>query len=104
MKYRIIYSKVDESFDIITEKGGVASFHYNGDNFVTSYFQKGLNECNPDNYLWDELSQGKVYFKDWEAEPTEEEAIEDALNWLVFPQPDEWEQDDSLYTDFFPTN
>lgn len=104
MKYRVITNTIDGSFDIVTERGGVASFYYNGENFVTSYFQRGLNECDPQNYLWHELFQGRVYFKDWDEEPTEEEAINDALNWLVFPQPAEWEQDDSLYTDFFPTN
>ena len=101
MKYRVIQSKTDGSLDIVTETGGVASFYHNGENFVTSYFQRGLNECTPNNYLWDELSQGKVYFKDWEGEPTEEEIVDDALNWLVFPQPQEWEQDNNLYTNFF---
>lgn len=104
MKYRII--DLGESFDIVTEKGGVASFYHNGENYVTTYFQKGLNDCStPDKIkfqLWDEMAEGKVYFKDWDSSPLREQVIQDALNWLVFPQPPEWQEDDNLYTDFFP--
>jgi len=100
MKYRIIDS--GESFDIVTEKGGVASFYYNSENHVTTYFQNRLDDCNPDADLWEQMSQGKVYFKDWDGSPTKEQVIQDALNWLYFPSPPEWQEDDSLYTDFFP--
>jgi hypothetical protein len=48
------------------------------------------------------MAQGKVYFKDWDGSPTKEQVVEDALNWLYFPSPPEWQEDDSLYTDFFP--
>ena len=104
MNYRIVNSTVDESFDIITETGGVASFHHNGENYVSTYFSKSLVDCDPSGYVWDELSQEKVYFNDWDKEPTKEEAIKDALEWLVFPPPPEWVEDNSLYTDFFPVN
>ena len=52
--------------------------------------------------MWDKLSEYKVYIKDWEGEPTKEEMIKDALDWLVFTSPDTWEIDDDLYLEFFP--
>jgi hypothetical protein len=102
MKYRVCNSKVDESFDIITEDGGVVSVYHNGDNWVSTYYQYRLTDCVPDDYMWDKLSEYKVYIKDWESESTKEEMIKDALDWLVYPSPNTWEIDDDLYLEFFP--
>jgi len=102
MKYRINQSSVDESFDIITEDGSVAVFYHNKENYVTHYYQRSLSECNPADYVWDELSEDKIYIKDWEGDPKVSEVIEDALGWLMFPAPAEgWTQDDSLWAEFF---
>ena len=102
MRYRVIDSKVDESFDIITENGGVVSIHHNGENWVSSYYQSKLTECKSDDYIWDILSDSKIYVYDWESEPTKEDIIKDALDWLVFPKPESWEIDNDLFLEFFP--
>jgi hypothetical protein len=104
MKYKI-YHRIDNSYDIITEDGGVAVFYHNQENYVTHYYERSLSECNPADHVWDELSEGKIYINDWEGsdEPAEEEVIKDALEWLVFPAPAEgWELDQSIWSEFFP--
>ena len=104
MKYKIFHHS-DNSYDIITEDGGVAAFYHNDENYVTHYYQGRLTDCKPEGPLWDQLSESKVYIKDWEGsdEPTEEEVIKDALEWLVFPAPAEgWELDQSIWSEFFP--
>lgn len=101
MKYKIFYHR-DNSFDIITEDGCVAAFFHNEENFVTQYYQTRLTECNAANYLWDELSQGKSYIKDWDGDPEKDEVIKDALDWLVSPTPEEgWELDQTIWSEFF---
>jgi hypothetical protein len=103
MKYKIFHHS-DNSYDIITEDGGVAAFYHNQENYVTHYYQRSLSECNPANYVWDELSEGKIYINDWEGDPKVSEVIADALEWLMFPAPTEgWELDQSIWNDFFPT-
>jgi hypothetical protein len=101
MKYRVSNSKVDESFDIITENGGVVSVHHNGENWVSTYYQNRLTDCTHDDYVWDKLSENKVYLQDWEGEPTKAEMIQDALDWLVFPKPDKWEIDNRIFKEIF---
>lgn len=103
MKYRVINKTHDESFDIITEDGGVAYFYHNGKDFSTVYYSTRLTDCNPANGdIYEQLSVGKSYYKDWEGEPTRWEVIQDALQWLVFPAPAKWEQDATLWTDLLP--
>jgi hypothetical protein len=106
MKYKIFHHS-DNSYDVITEDGGVAAFYHNDECFVTHYYQGRLTDCNPEGSLWDQLSESKVYINDWEGsdEPTEEEVVKDALEWLVFPAPAEgWELDQSIWNEFFPTD
>jgi hypothetical protein len=92
MKYRIAStSKVE--FDIITEDGGIASVHHDGDNFITTYFQSRLTEVSN---LGD-LSQGKAFIKQWEDDIERDVIIRHALSWLVFPAPLDWEIDNSLF-------
>jgi hypothetical protein len=111
MKYKVNRTYQDSSFDVITEDGGVASIHHNGNNFVTTYYPLRLGDCDMNwtarNYfVWSDLSNHKTQFKDWVGEhwePLEIEMILDALDWLVFPKPiDGWEQDQTIWTDFFP--
>jgi hypothetical protein len=114
MKYRIVKSIFDDSFDVISEDGGVVSIHHNGDGFVSTYYHvrwvdimfKSL--INPEQHIWDALSQFPTSMKDWEPFPEEEEArcfqemVEDALSFLVFPAPAEgWEEDSDLFVQFF---
>lgn len=103
MKYRVINKSHDESFYIITEDGGVAYFYHNGKDFSTVYYQNRLTDCDPaKGDIYEQLSEGKSYYKDWEGEPTRWQVIQDALQWLVFPAPTKWEQDATLWTDFLP--
>lgn len=102
MKYRLINSEVDESFDIITENGGVVSHHHNGVNWVSTYYQCKLIDFSSEEYVWDKLSEEKVYLTDWEVEPSKDEMIKYSLEWLVYPTPDNWEIDDELFLDYFP--
>lgn len=104
MKYRVNRTYKDGSFEVITEDGGVAAVHHNGSNYVTTYYGVRLTDCDINNYIWDELSKDKTYFKDWEGDDALEiDMILDALEWLVFPSPqEEWEQDDTIWTEFFP--
>jgi len=101
MKYRINRDYTDGSFDVIVEDGGIASIHHNGYNFVTTYYGVRLGDCDNSNYIWDELSTGKAQHKDWdEQEPMEVEMIKDALEYLVFPPPqDGWEEDNTIWKD-----
>lgn len=104
MKYRINNSYEDQSFDIITEDGGIASVYHNGDNTVTNYYQSRLTDIDINNYLWDELSSSKVYCKDWDTAPSTDEVIKDALDWLVCPSPQYWELDNTIFEDVFNNN
>ena len=77
------YSIIEESDEIIirTDDGGVASIFYNGEAFITEYYQNRCKKNTPD---WEELSKGKKYIKEWDIKDhVTEEMIYDALNWLV---------------------
>jgi hypothetical protein len=100
MKYRVHKSKVDESFDIITEDGGIASVYHNDFNLVTNYYEANLKEIDRDNYIWDELSNQRIYCHDWDEGATNEEIIQDALDYLN-SSVDKWELDNTIFQDIF---
>jgi hypothetical protein len=50
--------------------------------------------------FWDELGSGKAYMKDWPDGTHRDAIIQDALDWLVLPAPDEWILDNSIWKDF----
>ena len=97
MKYRILeYSNTD--FDLITEDGGIASIYHNGDNFISNYYQTRLTEIDENEYIWEQLGEGKVYCKDWSQEDNKQSMINDALSWLVASStPINWEIDNDLF-------
>jgi hypothetical protein len=114
MKYRIVKSIFDDSFDVISEDGGVVSIHHNGNGFVSTYYHGRLTDImpktllNPEQYIWDFLSHFPQSMKDWEPFSEQDEAkwfqemLQDALSFLVFPAPAEgWEEDDYLFVEFF---
>jgi len=84
MKYIIKKDYGNEtSADVILEDGGVVSFHHNGENICSTYYQDRI-EKPFDEIDWDKLAEGKVYMKDWEGEDKiTREMIMDALNWLA---------------------
>lgn len=99
MKYKI--NQINEvDFDIITEDGGVVSVYDNDENLVSLYYQNRITDDMDPDEIWIQLGEGKSYAKDWPATATKEEIIQDALNWLVLPAPDEWILDDSIWIQF----
>lgn len=97
MKYRI--NKVTPcDFDVIVEDGGIASIYETGDGITTMYYQTRLTDIDQSGDVFEQLGDGKAYYKDWESdEPTEEELIKDALEWLVVGET-EWERDDTIFS------
>ncbi len=95
-RYRIIDNQDYLEFGILTDDGGVATFHHNGDCVVTTYYQNRVTNIDNDSILydlsyWEWLALGKAYVKDWDYTPTQQELIEDALDWLCPQHPkDEW--------------
>jgi hypothetical protein len=99
MKYRVIRSTVDESFDVITEDGG-ASYHYhNGEHWVSNYYEGRLiNRKSSDLDWWIELQDEGMYVHDWDVDMDNMHTIVvAALEWLAFPHPDKWELDNSIF-------
>jgi hypothetical protein len=97
MKYRVIKDQGD--LIIVTEDGGVA--YYSKETLSTELFQGNLNDVSPESDLWDELSDGNVYIQDWEDGTDEQKIVQDALNWLVAPAPDNWQHDEALFSERF---
>lgn len=97
MKYRILEHS-DTDFDIITEDGGIASIWQFAGIYKANYYQRRLTEINPDEDVWEQLGEGKVYYKEWYTNPSKHEVISDALRWLVVSStPINWEIDNSLF-------
>lgn len=98
MKFRI--NTIDEKeFDVITEDGGIASISYIDDRYQTMYYQSRITNDSTDVHstVWEDLEDSKAYIKEWEGNPAKDELIQDALNWLVIPQPKKWERDDTIF-------
>ena len=72
----------DGGMEIITNDGGVATIDCIEGNYSTTYYQSRLTDMPDGMNMWEYLAEGKAYVKDWDYDPTPEEAIEDALNWL----------------------
>lgn len=82
----LIITSKDEA-DLFLDDGGVASFHHNGENMLTTYYQDRVDQdtLSDDESIWDVLSEGKQYCKDWHGEhELTQEMIDDAVAWLGF--------------------
>lgn len=99
MKYRILVIDNNE-FDVIVEDGGVASIYKTEDGFSTMYYQSRITEATTKDEADEILSNGKAYVKEWEGEPTMNDFIRDAQEWLVVGESD-WERDDSIFTNIY---
>ena len=99
MKYRINQFNEME-FDVIVEDGGVVSVFFNDENQISTYYQSRIREDMDPDEMWISLGEGKAYVKEWPVETSREEIIQDALNWLVLPAPDEWILDDTIWEKF----
>jgi hypothetical protein len=99
MKYRIIKHSPME-VDVVTEDGGIATIYHNEENMVTMYYQDRLTTISPKEDIWEQLSYSKAYMKDWDASIELEDIIKNALEWLVFPAPQSWEIDNSIFSNY----
>lgn len=79
-----IHEITPNDITILTQDGGIATIHKveDEDRYLTTYYQ---NRCDAtfDDEMWDALSEGKVYHKDWyNKKEIDEDMIIDALEWL----------------------
>lgn len=75
----------DNTIDVIVEDGGVATAYKPDDHYRTDYYQDRINQDTTFENLWGSLADGKMYNDGgkWEGkEPTEQELINDMLEWL----------------------
>jgi hypothetical protein len=102
-KYRILTESVsDREYIILVDDGGVAASHSDGDKVILTYYQNRIsNDTNPDD-VWDELNTGDQYTKEFSMDVTLNELVESSLQWLVmFADVDDFERDDSIWTNVF---
>ena len=91
-----------EAIDLVnirTEDGGVASLYYNGEHWITDYYQNRWYEKEID---WDKLGEGKGQYREWDEHIVDitMDMIIDALNWLVMStQPIEFEITEHVNTE-----
>lgn len=79
-----VYEITPNDITILTQDGGVATIHKveDEDRYLTTYYQ---DRCDAtfDDAMWDRLSEGKVYLKDWHDKTSiDQQMIDDALEWL----------------------
>ena len=75
---------------IFTNDGGVATIHYTGEYFTSTYYQnRDTSASSIAKIDWDEIYEGKSYYKDWDS--SEEfitiKMIKDSLHWLGVIEP-----------------
>jgi len=98
MKFKAVIK--GDNLVVVTEDGGVATIHHNGDNYVTTYYQSRLTDVNDPQELWQELGEGKTYSKDW-IQFDMPEMIYDILQWLcVEASTIKWKLDESIWPEF----
>lgn len=106
MKYNVIQHGAIDNITIVTENGGVAAFYHGSQGYVTDYYHAPLEHpvirqgLSRGGYVWDELSQFDISYKEWDGDPAVSEVIADALQWLILPAPAEgWAYDETLFAD-----
>ena len=102
MKYRIV-DLSDDGFDVLVEDGGVVSVHKDADEgiYVSTYYQNKIDTQTCADNFYEALAEGKAYIKDWDSTSTQDEIVQDALQWLVKPSPKEWTQTNDLFQHLF---
>jgi hypothetical protein len=75
----------DEDMEIITEDGGVATVHWNGHHFITTYFHRKASKFTFDDTMFEELNGHYVSDKDWfGTDKLRNYMALDAARWLCF--------------------
>lgn len=87
LKYYVLYTQDD--LLVITQDGGVGCSTIDSREFALSeYYQSRLTKDSKFETMYDELSEGKMYCKDWDEAGKEKRVLDqevelDILNWLV---------------------
>jgi hypothetical protein len=84
----VLFLKDDkEECVMISEAGGVACAHFNGDMIISEYYQDRLSKKdlqNNDLTIWEILGEGKMYGTEWENKTKiDQEILEDLRKFLV---------------------
>ena len=84
----VLFLKDDkEECVMISEAGGVACAHFNGDMIISEYYQDRLSKKdlqNNDLTIWEILGEGKMYGTEWENKTKiDDEILEDLRKFLV---------------------
>jgi hypothetical protein len=84
----VLFLKDDkEECVMISEAGGVACAHFNGDMIISEYYQDRLSKKdlqNNDLTIWEILGEGKMYGTEWENKTKiDQEVLEDLRKFLV---------------------
>jgi hypothetical protein len=84
----VLFLKDDkEECVMISEAGGVACAHFNGDMIISEYYQDRLSKKdlqNNDLTIWEILGEGKMYGTEWESKTKiDQEILEDLRKFLV---------------------
>jgi len=84
----VLFLKDDkEECVMISEAGGVACAHFNGDMIISEYYQDRLSKKdlqNNDLTIWEILGEGKMYGTEWENKTRiDQEILEDLRKFLV---------------------
>lgn len=91
MRY-VLFDNGDDDCVLITEDGGVACAHFDGDHIISEYYQESLckGDLERDESIWDILGEGKLYSNDWDGEgdyafktKIDGEVVKDLRDWLA---------------------
>lgn len=69
--------------DLILDDGSVATIHEEGERFLLTLYQSRISgHLSSYSALWDDLSRGKCYIREYDQRIIDSNIIKDALNWL----------------------
>ena len=101
MKYRVIIHQQEPlDLTVVGENGEVATFRFEDGHGISDYYYAKIDHNTDSLKVWEELSNQayNIQYREWRHEPTMEQIITDALDWIgpLVPN-DQWEQDDTIW-------
>ena len=73
----------EQNTTIIAQDGGVASLHHNQEHMLAELYQSRITPDTKIVDMWETLSEGKMYYKDYEGfEELKPHMIIESCNWL----------------------
>lgn len=100
MKYRINSNYDDGSFDVINDKGNIASVMNSNGGTSIVYFKNNLVDYEDVSHIedvWNYLNQGGYKVYHYGKEIGQRQAVVDALEWFEYPLPALTEIDNNLF-------